>query len=109
MGVVAVLADKDVDGILRNLATCLDYIIICQNSSARAMPADQLAKIAGNYFKPEQIEVISDLKAAITYAVEKVSMANQVNEGVGAVLVTGSVVSAGSARSILNSIGKVKS
>jgi len=52
--------------------------------------------------------VISDLKAAITYAVEKVSMANQVNEGVGAVLVTGSVVSAGSARSILSSIGKVK-
>ena len=108
VGVVAVLGDKDVDGILRNLATCLDYIIICQNSSARAMPADQLAKIASNYFKPEQIEVISDLKAAITYAVEKVSMANQVNEGVGAVLVTGSVVSAGSARSILSSIGKVK-
>jgi len=106
--VVSVLADKDVDGILRNLATSLDYIIICKNSSARAMPADQLAKIASNYFKPEQIEVISDLNAAITYAVEKVSMANQVNEGVGAVLVTGSVVSAGSARSILSSIGKVK-
>jgi dihydrofolate synthase/folylpolyglutamate synthase len=109
VGVVAVLADKDVDGILENLSTCLDYIIICQNSSARAMAADQLAKIAGNYFKPEQIEVISDLRGAITYAVEKVSMANQVNEGVGAVLVTGSVVTAGSARSILNSIGKVKS
>ena len=73
------------------------------------MAADQLAKIAGNYFKPVQIEVISDLRGAITYAVEKVSMANQVNEGVGAVLVTGSVVTAGSARSILNAIGKVKS
>ena len=109
VGVVAVLADKDVDGILENLSTCLDYIIICQNSSARAMAADQLAKIAGNYFKPEQIEVISDLRGAVTYAVEKVSMANQVYEGVGAVLVTGSVVTAGSARSILNSIGKVKS
>ena len=46
VGVVAVLSDKDVDGILRNLVTCLDYIIVCQNSSARAMPADQLAKIA---------------------------------------------------------------
>ena len=109
VGVVAVLADKDVNGILANLSNCLDYIIICQNSSARAMAADQLAKIAGNYFKPEQIEVISDIRGAITYAVEKVSMANQVNEGVGAVLVTGSVVTAGSARGILNSIGKVKS
>ena len=109
VGVVAVLADKDVDGILENLSTCLDYIIVCQNSSNRAMAANQLAKVAGNYFKPEQIEVISDFKGAITYAVEKVSIANQVNEGVGAVLVTGSVVTAGSGRSILNSIGKVKS
>jgi dihydrofolate synthase/folylpolyglutamate synthase len=73
------------------------------------MAADQVAKIAGNYFKPEQIEVISDLKSAITYAVEKVKLANQVNQGVGALLVTGSVVTAGSARGILNSIGRVKS
>jgi dihydrofolate synthase/folylpolyglutamate synthase len=35
-------------------------------------------------------------------------MANQVNDGVGAVLVTGSVVTAGSARSILKSIGRMK-
>jgi dihydrofolate synthase/folylpolyglutamate synthase len=109
VGVVAVLADKDVAGIMQNLATCLDYIIIAQNSASRAMAADQVAKIAGNYFKPEQIEVISDLKSAITYAVEKVKLANQVNQGVGALLVTGSVVTAGSARGILNSIGRVKS
>jgi dihydrofolate synthase/folylpolyglutamate synthase len=107
VGVVAVLADKDVDGILENLSTCLDYIIICQNTSARAMAADKLAKIASKYFKPEQIEVIADLKGAITYAIEKVSMANQVSDGVGAVLVTGSVVTAGSARGILNAIERL--
>jgi dihydrofolate synthase/folylpolyglutamate synthase len=104
VGVVAVLSDKDVDGILENLANCLDYIIICQNSSARAMPAEQLAKTASNYFKPEQIEIIQDLQAAIGYAIEKVRSANQVNLGLGAVLVTGSVVTAGGARTILSSL-----
>ncbi len=108
VGVVAVLADKDVDGILENLSTCLEYIIITQNSSARAMAAEQLAKLASKYFKPEQIEIISDLRGAITFAIEKVNVANQVNNGVGAVLVTGSVVTVGSARSIVNSIGKAK-
>ena len=79
-----------------------------QNSSARALAADQLAKIAGKYFQPEQIEVIGDLASAITYAVEKVSLANQVRDGVGAVLVTGSVVTAGSARVILRDLMKAK-
>jgi len=107
-GVVAVLADKDVAGILEALSTCLDYIVISQSSSARAMPAQALAEIAGNYFRAEQIEVISDLAAAITYAVEKVSLANQVNDGVGAVLVTGSVVTAGFARTKLKELGSGK-
>ena len=108
VGVVAVLADKDVAGILEALSTCLDYIVISQSSSARAMPAQALAEIAGNYFRAEQIEVISDLAAAITYAVEKVSLANQINDGVGAVLVTGSVVTAGFARTKLKELGSGK-
>jgi dihydrofolate synthase/folylpolyglutamate synthase len=108
VGVVAVLGDKDVAGILENLSGCLDYVVLTQNSSARALAADQLAQIASRYFKPEQIEVIGDLAGAITYAVEKVSLANQVSDGVGAVLVTGSVVTAGSARAILKDLMKAK-
>jgi dihydrofolate synthase/folylpolyglutamate synthase len=65
------------------------------------MSADQLAKIAGDYFKPEQIEIISDLDAAITYAIEKATLSNQVSEGISAVLVTGSVVTAGGAKTYL--------
>ena len=63
-----------------------------------------LAEIAEKYFRAEQIEVIADLPAAVTYAVEKVSLANQVNEGVSAVLVTGSVVTAGIARTKLKEL-----
>lgn len=108
VGVVAVLADKDVAGILEALTTCLDYIVVSQSSSTRALPTQALAEIAGKYFRTEQIEVIPDLATAITYAVEKVSLANQVNDGVGAVLVTGSVVTAGIARTKLKELGSGK-
>jgi dihydrofolate synthase/folylpolyglutamate synthase len=101
IAVVAVLADKDVAGILKELASSVDYLIATSNKSDRSMSADQLAKIAGDYFKPEQIEIISDLDAAITYAIEKVTLSNQVSDGISAVLVTGSVVTAGGAKTYL--------
>ena len=106
IAVVAVLADKDADGILAKLANSVDYIVITQSTSPRAFPADQLSKIAANYFKPEQIELISDLAGALTFAIEKASLANQVSDGVAAVLVTGSVATAGSARSIIRKLGE---
>ena len=106
IAVVAVLADKDADGILARLANSVDYLVITQSTSPRALPADQLSKIAANYFKPEQIELISDLAGALTFAIEKASLANQVSDGVAAVLVTGSVATAGSARSIIRKLGE---
>ena len=109
VAVVAVLADKDVDGILQQLSTAVDYIITTQSNSPRALDSGELAKIAAKYFKPEQIEVISDLGGAITYAIEKVNLSNQVSDGPGAVLITGSVVTAGLARgfvSRLKGVGK---
>ena len=102
VAVVAVLADKDVDGILQQLSTAVDYIITTQSDSPRALDSAELAKIASKYFKPEQIEVISDLGGAITYAIEKVNLSNQVSDGPGAVLITGSVVTAGMGRGIVS-------
>ena len=108
VGVVAVLADKDVAGILKNLATTLDYLVITENGSNRAMNKDELAKIASQYFKAEQVEIIGDMNSAITYAIEKVALYNQVNDGVAAVVITGSVATAGMARSIIKGLAKVK-
>jgi dihydrofolate synthase/folylpolyglutamate synthase len=104
IGVVAVLRDKDAAGILAELSQVVDYLVVSQSSSPRALPANELAKIAAQFFTPEQIEVIPELRGAITYATEKANLANQVNEGVSAVLVTGSVVSAGEARAIVRNI-----
>lgn len=108
VGVVAVLADKDVAGILKNLSTTLDYLVITENGSARAMNKDELAKIATQYFKAEQVEIIGDMNTAITYAIEKVALYNQVNDGVAAVVITGSVATAGMARSIIKGLARVK-
>ena len=108
VGVVAVLADKDVAGILKNLSTTLDYLVITENGSARAMNKDELAKIATQYFKAEQVEIIGDMNSAITYAIEKVALFNQVNDGVAAVVITGSVATAGMARSIIKGLARVK-
>ena len=107
VGVVAVLADKDVAGILKNLSTTLDYLVITENGSNRAMNKDELAKIASQYFKAEQVEIIGDMNSAITYAIEKVALYNQVNDGVAAVVITGSVATAGMARSIIKGLARV--
>ena len=108
VGVVAVLADKDVAGILKNLSATLDYLVITENGSTRAMNKDELAKIASQYFKAEQVEIIGDMNSAITYAIEKVALFNQVNDGVAAVVITGSVATAGMARSIIKGLARVK-
>ena len=108
VGVVAVLADKDVAGILKNLSATLDYLVITENGSTRVMNKDELAKIASQYFKAEQVEIIGDMNSAITYAIEKVALFNQVNDGVAAVVITGSVATAGMARSIIKGLARVK-
>jgi dihydrofolate synthase/folylpolyglutamate synthase len=104
IGVVAVLGDKDATGILAELSQVVDYLVVSQSSSTRALPATEIANIASQFFAPEQIEVIPELRGAITYATEKANLSNQVNDGVSAVLVTGSVVTAGEGRSIVRSI-----
>ena len=104
IGVVAVLGDKDAAGILAELSQVVDYLVVSQSSSARALPANDLAQLAKQFFAPEQIEVIPELRGAITYATEKANLSNQVNDGVSAVLITGSVVTAGEARMIVRNI-----
>lgn len=108
VGVISVLADKDVAGILKNLSAVLDYLVITENDSSRVMKPNLLAKMASEFFKEEQIEIIGDMNSAITYAIKKVVLFNQVNEGVGAVVITGSVATAGMARSIVKGLARVK-
>ena len=105
VGVFGVLADKDAHAMLNVLEPVLDEIVITQNSSPRADPADQLAAVAVDVFGAERVTVEPRLDDALETAVR---LAEQSPDGVLAgagVLVTGSVITAGEARTMLRQAG----
>ena len=65
---------------------------------------DDLYAKAVKVFGTERVYKENDLRTAITYAVEQCTLVNQTSEGVSAVVVTGSVVTAGETRSIMRKI-----
>jgi len=103
-GVVAILGDKDVVGVLQELEPVIDRLVVTQSTSNRAMPADRLAELAMPIFGAERIFIETDLRSAITYAMEQCTLINQVSDGVSAVVITGSVVTAGESRTIVRKI-----
>ncbi|MGW5387060.1 bifunctional tetrahydrofolate synthase/dihydrofolate synthase [Nocardia sp. NPDC003963] len=102
VGVVAVLADKDIAGILTALEPVFDEIVVTTNGSPRALPVDQLADLAVQRFGDERVVTADSLPDALETAValaEEVGEAGEMVSGAG-VVVTGSVVTAGAARAL---------
>lgn len=99
IGVVGASGDKNVRGLLEAFEPLFAEVVITQNSSHRAMDADELAGIAVEVFGEERVQVeprLPDaLEAAITLAEEEGEFAG------GGVLVTGSVITVGEARLLL--------
>jgi len=99
VGVVGAMADKDIAGILAALEPVLDEVTVTQITDPRAASADHLAGVAVEIFGAERVRVEPGLAAAIDAAVT--SAEDSVDPtGVG-VLVVGSVVLAGAARTLL--------
>jgi len=105
VGVLAVLADKDVPGMLEILEPALDAVVVTQNSSPRSLSADDLAALAVEYFGADRVEVELRLDGAIEAAVRLAEDDDDGPMGGGGVLVTGSVVTAGEARVLLGRPG----
>jgi dihydrofolate synthase/folylpolyglutamate synthase len=103
-GVLAILGDKDVNGVLLELEPVIDRLIVTQSTSSRALPVDALFEKAIKIFGTERVFKENDLQSAITYAIEQCTLVNQVSDGVSAVVVTGSVVTAGETRAIVRKI-----
>jgi dihydrofolate synthase/folylpolyglutamate synthase len=103
-GVVAILGEKDARGVLQELEPVISRLVVTQNSSDRALPVDELFALAVEIFGPERVFQENDLRTAITYAMEQSTLLNQVSEGISAVVVTGSVVTAGETRAIVRKI-----
>ncbi|GAA4733091.1 folylpolyglutamate synthase/dihydrofolate synthase family protein [Nocardioides endophyticus] len=103
IGVVGVMADKDQEQLLVALEPHLAHIVCTQNSTDRALPAEQLAVIAREVFGEDRVSVTPALGDAIEAAATLAEAGAAFGEGVGsgAVLVTGSVVTVGEARSLL--------
>jgi dihydrofolate synthase/folylpolyglutamate synthase len=75
--------------------------VVTQNSSARAMPADELGALAVDVFGAERVSVHPILSEALDSAIELAEAGPDDALGGSGVLVTGSVITAGEARTLL--------
>lgn len=99
IGVVAVMADKDAEGLLGAFEGVMDQVVLTQvASTSRGMPADRLGEVAAAIFGPDRVRVVPRLDDALEAAV---ALADVDGAGQAGVLVTGSVVAVGEARTLL--------
>lgn len=99
VGVLAVFADKDALGMVQAMAGYIDQVVITQNSSPRAMPADDLYEIAQLVYDPENVFLEADLPDALDRAV---ALADDYEpNGTGGIVALGSVVTAADVRNML--------
>jgi dihydrofolate synthase/folylpolyglutamate synthase len=102
VGVVSVMADKDVDGILTALEPVFDQIVVTHNGSPRALDVESLAMRAEERFGPERVITAATMPDAIETATALVEESGDQVEAFGGagVVITGSVVTAGVARTL---------
>ncbi|HCU92475.1 MAG TPA: dihydrofolate synthase [Actinobacteria bacterium] len=101
IAILAISEDKDVDGILGELEPVADELVVTQNSSDRSMDPGKLAELAVPVFGQDRVRVAARLDDAIEIAVGRADEADAAGPGSAGVLVTGSVVTAGNARTLL--------
>jgi dihydrofolate synthase/folylpolyglutamate synthase len=102
VGVVAVLSDKDVEGLLEQLEPVLTEVVVTTNGSPRALSAQALGEVAREVFGDARVSVVPRLDDAIEQAV---TLAEAGGSYAGGVLVTGSIVTIGEARTLLAGAG----
>ncbi|AOS91523.2 dihydrofolate synthase [Mycobacterium intracellulare subsp. chimaera] len=108
VGVLSVLADKDVDGILAALQPVFDAVVVTHNGSPRAVDVESLALAARETFGPDRVSTAENLRDAIDVAtalvdseVEGAALDGHAEDFSGTgIVITGSVVTAGAARTL---------
>jgi dihydrofolate synthase / folylpolyglutamate synthase len=107
IGVVGVMADKDYEGLLSELEPVFAHIVCTQNSTARALPAHELAEVARGIFGQDRVGEATSLVDAIDQATTLAEAGGVFGEGLGSggVLVTGSVITVGEARALVHRRG----
>jgi dihydrofolate synthase/folylpolyglutamate synthase len=95
-GIVALMADKDALGILQALEPIMNQVIVTTNSAARSMSVKDLEALATQVFGADRVFAQPTLADAIDKAI-KDSVRPLSDESL-AILITGSVVTVGEAR-----------
>ncbi len=103
IGVLGVMADKDHEGLLAALEPHLSHVVITQNSTDRALRAEELGAAAVDIFGEDRVTITPRLSDAIDMAATMAEAGEAFGDalGSGGVLVTGSVVTVGEARAML--------
>ena len=103
VAVIGMLADKDAVGFLEGLGPAVDHVIATAPISPRALPAEDLAAIAEDVLGPDAVSVAATVPDALDRAVAEADVAFAETGALGGVgvLVTGSLVTVGEARTLL--------
>ena len=109
IGVVAPMGDKDVEGILEEFENVMNRIIVTRNSSHRAASVDELYGSAIQIFGSERVSKSESFHIAIAEAIEQAKLESAVNDHNTAVVIAGSVVSAGESRAIVRKLKESRS
>ena len=99
IAVVGVLGDKDAAGIFKELEPIVDHVIVTQSSSERAMASSEVEKIASSIFGVDRVFEVQDLFQAIDKAMS--DSVRPLSEATVGIVITGSVVTVGQARTYL--------
>jgi dihydrofolate synthase / folylpolyglutamate synthase len=99
IAVVGVFGDKDAAGIFKELEPIVDHVIVTQSTSERAMASSEVEKIASSIFGVDRVFEVQDLFQAIDKAVS--DSVRPLSEATVGVVITGSVVTVGQARTYL--------
>ena len=95
-GIVALMADKDALGILQALEPVMNQIIVTTNSAERSMAVADLEALATQIFGADRVFSQPTLSEAIEKAIK--DSVRPLSEETLAILITGSVVTVGEAR-----------
>ena len=103
VGVIAMMGDKQVEEYLGVLEPLLSHVVVTENSwRERVMPAKDLEAIAVQVFGRDRVTCEPNLPDAIQTAVNMVDAEDELGVGYGhGVLICGSFVTAGDARTML--------
>ncbi|MBC7291080.1 MAG: bifunctional folylpolyglutamate synthase/dihydrofolate synthase [Actinotalea sp.] len=101
VGVVGVMADKDAEQILAGLEPALAEVVVTRSASDRSLDVEELRQVAEDVFGPDRVHVAERLDEAVARAVEVAEAGNEGALTAAGVLVTGSVVLAAEARTLM--------